>query len=230
MNKSRAIAVAVAAVVLGSGLLALVISYYAEAGADAGSLNRTGAVVAWGLPVAKLVFNASAACTVGALALALFALRPNEKAFRLALDLAGASAAAWTAAALRRSGRHLPGVPQGADRLTSDASPPGLDRPPRTGLRFSGRPSVSRVPVHARVRAEGSAVSFAPSRNRHALSKRAAQPGPHTVGNCVDLQVVEGKGFDRATHVRASGYVGHEAQIMSKAVAISRGSRRSQTR
>ena len=99
MNKSRTMAVAVAAVVLGSGLLALVISYYAEAGADAGSLNRTGAAVAWGLPIAKLVFNASAACTVGALALALFALRPKERAFRLALDLAGASAAAWTAAA-----------------------------------------------------------------------------------------------------------------------------------
>ncbi|KRE60747.1 hypothetical protein ASG92_21280 [Arthrobacter sp. Soil736] len=92
-------AVAVAAVVLGSGLIALVISYYAEAGADAGSLNRTGPAVAWGLPIAKLVFNASAACTVGALVLALFALRPKEKAFRLALDLAGLSAAVWTAAA-----------------------------------------------------------------------------------------------------------------------------------
>ncbi|WP_104140728.1 cytochrome c oxidase assembly protein [Arthrobacter sp. ZGTC131] len=99
MNKSRTMAVAVAAVVLGSGLLALVISYYAEAGADTGSLNRTGPAVAWGLPIAKLVFNASAACTIGALMLALFALRPKENAFRLALDLAGLSAAVWTAAA-----------------------------------------------------------------------------------------------------------------------------------
>ncbi|MEN8584327.1 cytochrome c oxidase assembly protein [Burkholderia sp. RS01] len=100
MYKSRTMAVAVAAVVLGSGLLALVISYSAEAGADAGAaLDRTGPAVAWGLPIAKLVFNASAACTVGALALALVALRPKERAFRLALDLAGFSAAAWTAAA-----------------------------------------------------------------------------------------------------------------------------------
>ncbi|MBT2555673.1 cytochrome c oxidase assembly protein [Arthrobacter sp. ISL-5] len=99
MNKSRTMAVAVAAVVLGSGLLALVISYFAEAGAGAGSLDRTGPAVAWGLPITKLVFNASAACTVGALVLALFALRPKENAFRMALDLAGISAAVWTAAA-----------------------------------------------------------------------------------------------------------------------------------
>lgn len=55
--------------------------------------------MAWGLPITKLVFNASAACTIGALVLALFALRRKENAFRMALDLAGISAAVWTAAA-----------------------------------------------------------------------------------------------------------------------------------
>ncbi|MFP3462195.1 cytochrome c oxidase assembly protein [Arthrobacter globiformis] len=99
MKKSRTKPVAAAAMILGCGLLALFVAYSSEAGREAGFLDRTGAVVIWGLPVAKLVFNVAAAGTVGPLILALFALPPTGRAFSKALVLAGISAVLWTAAA-----------------------------------------------------------------------------------------------------------------------------------
>ncbi|MDQ1057840.1 cytochrome c oxidase assembly factor CtaG/putative copper export protein [Arthrobacter globiformis] len=99
MKKSRTKPVAVAAVILGCGLLALFVAYSTEAGKEAALLDRTGAAVIWGLPVTKLVFNVAAAGTVGPLILALFALPPKGKAFSKALVLAGISAVLWTAAA-----------------------------------------------------------------------------------------------------------------------------------
>lgn len=99
MKKSRTKPVAAAAMILGCGLLALFVAYSTEAGKEAAFLDRTGAVVIWGLPVAKLVFNVAAAGTVGPLILALFALPPKGKTFSKALVLAGISAVLWTAAA-----------------------------------------------------------------------------------------------------------------------------------
>jgi putative copper resistance protein D len=99
MKKSRTKPVAAAATVLGCGLLALFVAYWPEAGKEAALLDRTGAAVIWGLPVAKLVFHVAAAGTVGPLVLALFALPPRGKAFSKALVLAGISAVLWTAAA-----------------------------------------------------------------------------------------------------------------------------------
>lgn len=99
MKKSRTKPVAAAAMILGCGLLALFVAYSTEAGKEAALLDRTGAAVIWGLPVAKLVFNVAAAGTVGPLVLTLFALPPKGKAFTKALVVAGISAVLWTAAA-----------------------------------------------------------------------------------------------------------------------------------
>jgi putative copper resistance protein D len=52
----------------------------------------------WGLPIVKLMFNITAACSLGSLVLALFALPPQGKAFSQALAFAGVSAALWTLA------------------------------------------------------------------------------------------------------------------------------------
>lgn len=99
MKKTRTKSAAAAAMILGCGLLALFVAYSTQAGKEAAFLDRTGAVVIWGLPVAKLVFNIAAAGTVGPLILALFAMIPKGKAFAKALVLAGISAVLWTTAA-----------------------------------------------------------------------------------------------------------------------------------
>jgi len=67
-------------------------------GADAQLLADPGAVVRWGLPVAKLLVNLGAAGTIGALVLTCFALSPQEREFGTAIDLAAASAAFLTVA------------------------------------------------------------------------------------------------------------------------------------
>ncbi|MGY4858859.1 cytochrome c oxidase assembly protein [Cryobacterium sp. AP23] len=67
-------------------------------GAEAQLLADPGAVVRWGLPVAKLLVNLGAAGTIGALVLTCFALSPTEREFGTAIDLAAASAAFLTIA------------------------------------------------------------------------------------------------------------------------------------
>lgn len=103
MKRSTARAAAAAIVVVGSGLVALAIAYHEQAGSEAGLLTKTGPAVIWGLPIVKLVFNVAAACTIGSLMLALFALPPKGKAFSQALTLAGISAGLWTAASVSMS-------------------------------------------------------------------------------------------------------------------------------
>jgi putative copper resistance protein D len=98
MNKTRTTSVAAAAMILACGILALVVAYATEAGKEAAFLDRTGAAVIWGLPVAKLVFNVAAAGTIGPLVLALFAFPPKKKAYAKALAVAGISAVLWAAA------------------------------------------------------------------------------------------------------------------------------------
>ena len=68
-------------------------------GADAQLLADPGPVVRWGLPIAKLVVNVSAAGTIGALVLTLFSLSPKEREFNTALDFAAASAALFAVSA-----------------------------------------------------------------------------------------------------------------------------------
>jgi putative copper resistance protein D len=61
-------------------------------------LGDPGPVIRWGLPVATLAVNLTAAVMAGSLVLALFALTAGERAFDAALDTASASAALFTVA------------------------------------------------------------------------------------------------------------------------------------
>ena len=67
-------------------------------GAAAQLLADPGPVVRFGLPLAKLLVNISAAGTIGALVLALFALSPKDRDFGTALDFAAGSAAVFAVA------------------------------------------------------------------------------------------------------------------------------------
>ncbi|MCZ2402966.1 bifunctional copper resistance protein CopD/cytochrome c oxidase assembly protein [Paenarthrobacter sp. Z7-10] len=64
------------------------VSFEAARGSDA--------MVLWVLPLAKLLFNISAAGTVGTLILICFALSPGTREYRRALNFAAAWAAVWT--------------------------------------------------------------------------------------------------------------------------------------
>lgn len=64
-------------------------------GAATQLLADPGPVVRWGLPISKLLVNVSAAGTIGALMLTIFALSPKEREFGFALDFAAASAATF---------------------------------------------------------------------------------------------------------------------------------------
>lgn len=68
-------------------------------GADERPIGDPGALVRFGLPVAKLFVNIGAAVTLGAITLALFALTPKRDEYHLALDVAAAGAALYTVAA-----------------------------------------------------------------------------------------------------------------------------------
>ncbi len=82
-----------------AALVALVISLQVGGGAAPPRLQDPGAVVRWGLPIANLTVNLSAAVMIGSLVLALFALRAQEKPFDLAIDAASVGAALFTVAA-----------------------------------------------------------------------------------------------------------------------------------
>ncbi len=91
---------AIAGVTLGAtALIALLIGLVVGGGAEAPLVADPGAVVRYGLPIAKVAFNLSAAVTLGALLLALFALRPASVEFHRALDVAAGASALWTATA-----------------------------------------------------------------------------------------------------------------------------------
>jgi putative copper resistance protein D len=62
------------------------------------TLIDSGAFVRWGLPVAKLLMNLGVAVTIGALALAVFALSDRKPEYGRALDIAAAGAAVWAVA------------------------------------------------------------------------------------------------------------------------------------
>ncbi len=81
------------------GALAAVIAALAFGGASAPlALSDPGPVVRWGLPIAKLFVDLSAAGMIGALALSVFALAPGKPEFDKALDVAAGSAAVMTVA------------------------------------------------------------------------------------------------------------------------------------
>ncbi|MCC2032708.1 cytochrome c oxidase assembly protein [Microbacterium allomyrinae] len=63
------------------------------------AIGDPGPIARWGLPIAKLFVNLSAAGMVGALVTALFTLRAGDRDFDVALDTASISAAVFTLAA-----------------------------------------------------------------------------------------------------------------------------------
>src|ERR1700712_2985291 len=86
------------AALLLAAFVALLAALAIGGGAAAPVLNDPGALVRYGLPVAKLIMNLGVATTLGALALAVFALSAREKEFGRALDIAAAGAAIWAVA------------------------------------------------------------------------------------------------------------------------------------
>ncbi|GAA1762196.1 cytochrome c oxidase assembly protein [Agromyces humatus] len=82
-------------------IVALVATFAALAfggGADAQLIQDPGPITRYGVPIAKLLTNLSAAGMIGALVLAMWALSPKRREFDLALDVAAASAAVMTVA------------------------------------------------------------------------------------------------------------------------------------
>ena len=95
---ARALRRAGPAILAGAALLALIAGLLYGGGAAPLLIADPGPVVRWGLPIATLTVNLSAAGMLGSLVLALFALRSGTESFDTALDTASVSAAVFTIA------------------------------------------------------------------------------------------------------------------------------------
>ncbi|WP_307784127.1 MULTISPECIES: cytochrome c oxidase assembly protein [unclassified Salinibacterium] len=90
--------------IAGPALLILVAAIAAIVGLQFGGgaavpiLLDPGAVVRWGLPIAKLFVNLGLAATIGGLMIAVFAMSPKRDEFAITLDFAAAGAAVWAVA------------------------------------------------------------------------------------------------------------------------------------
>ena len=78
-----------------AAMVALVVALRLGGGAQP-LLVDPGAVVRWGLPIARTINNISAAAMIGSIVLALFALRAGDKTFDTAMDTASVGAAIFT--------------------------------------------------------------------------------------------------------------------------------------
>ncbi|MEZ3160763.1 cytochrome c oxidase assembly protein [Microbacterium sp. BWT-B31] len=87
------------AILVVAALIALVAALAYGGGAAPLVYGDPGPFARWGVPIAKLFVNLSAAGMVGTLVTALFTLRAREREFDVALDLASVSAAVFTVAA-----------------------------------------------------------------------------------------------------------------------------------
>lgn len=87
------------ALLVGVALLTLLVGLAYGGGADARPIGDPGALVRFGLPIAKLLVNIGAAVTIGSMVLALFALSPRKDEYSRALDVAASGAALYTIAA-----------------------------------------------------------------------------------------------------------------------------------
>ena len=76
-----------------TALMAVLVGLVVGGGAEAPLISDPGAVVRYGLPIAKLLGTLGAAGAIGGLLLALLALAPERPEFGRALDVAAASAA-----------------------------------------------------------------------------------------------------------------------------------------
>ena len=96
-NVLRRSALAFALITFG-GLLALVLGLIIGGAAAATQLGDPGAVVRWGLPVAKFVTNFSTAIAVGSLIFAVFALPSDSPLLARVQNLAAFAAGLWSIA------------------------------------------------------------------------------------------------------------------------------------
>ena len=96
---SRALRVAGPAILVVAAFVTVVVGLAYGGGAAPLVLGDPGPVVRWGLPITTLAVNLFAAGMVGSLVLALFALKPGDRSFDVALDTASVSAAVFTVAA-----------------------------------------------------------------------------------------------------------------------------------
>ncbi len=96
-NVLRRSALAFALIVFG-GLLALVLGLIIGGAAAATQLGDPGAVVRWGLPIAKFVTNFSTAIAVGSLIFAVFALPSDSPLLAKVQNLAAFAAGLWSIA------------------------------------------------------------------------------------------------------------------------------------
>ena len=94
----RSVRVLGPAVLITVAILATFAALSFGGGADAQLIQDPGAITRYGVPIAKLLTNLSAAGMIGALVLAVWALSPKRREFDLALDVAAASAAVMTVA------------------------------------------------------------------------------------------------------------------------------------
>lgn len=106
------------AVLLFVAFAALLAALAFGGGANPGIAIDPGAVVRFGVPIAKLVVDLSVALSLGALALAIFALSSRGPEFTRALDIAAAGAGVWTVAAAASSILVFANVASTAPNLT----------------------------------------------------------------------------------------------------------------
>ena len=95
----RTVRIAAPAALLLVALAALLAGLQFGGGAAPELIADPGALVRYGLPIAKLMVNLGAAATLGALALAGFAMQKDSVEFTQAMDVAAAASAVWAVAA-----------------------------------------------------------------------------------------------------------------------------------
>lgn len=95
----RVTRVAAPAVLLLVAIIAVLAALQFGGGADEQLISDPGAAVRYGLPIAKLLVNLSAAVAIGSLALAAVAIARTEREYDTALDVAAGASALWTIAA-----------------------------------------------------------------------------------------------------------------------------------
>ena len=95
----RLIRVAAPAALLVVAIIATLIALHIGGGAKQQPLSDPGAVVRYGLPIAKLLVNLGAAVAIGALTLAAVAIARESTEYGAAMDVAAGACAVWTIAA-----------------------------------------------------------------------------------------------------------------------------------
>ena len=79
-------------------LAAVLVALPFGGGVTVEAIADPGIAVRYGLPIAKMFVNLGAAGTIGALAIAAFALTSTKREFAVTLDIAAAASAVWTVA------------------------------------------------------------------------------------------------------------------------------------